>query len=170
MEKELTGQLIPQINNSIHIILNIFKYLNSADMRQMRLINRAAYQIWGIQNLRSQLHNYADGKKLAFPTLCKNDPMKDSQYIKFWFKEIGKNLLNFEKKDITNSDLKYLAEMSYNLPNIEELYLSIIYIYIYVYIDNVNLNREKLLILGVIFLIPQYTINLRVLSLSNIIL
>ena len=102
----------------------IFKFMNSSDLLQIRASKLGGYQLTSNTKLRSRIKNYIR-EFIVSPTLLTSQRCLES--IQVIFEQIGKNKLTFEGMRMEDKGLIYLSKILRQINTITEINLSNIY-------------------------------------------
>ena len=146
IQKFLTSRIFPRVSENMHY--EIFKYINSDDMLEVRMTTLGGYQLTSNNILRSRIGNYFYDitpelnedqfniyeeyeKTKKEKEEDRKDRCKDAKLIKLIFEQTGRNCLNFEDLVIGNKGIiKLVRHFRFN-SCLQELNLCNIIIYIY---------------------------------------
>ena len=94
-EKYLTKRIFARISENMHY--ELFKYLNSMDLLEIRILKLGGYQLISNPILRSRITNYLHKLQV---NIIPNNIQENVKRIKLIFQLMGKNKLIFREKSL----------------------------------------------------------------------
>ena len=106
-ERFLINRIFGRISENMHY--EIFKYLDSRDLLEVRITKLGGFQLTSNKLLRSRITNYLDIK----PILHLNAERAENIHnLRVFFEQIGQNKIVFEEKFTHNTKLIKLMKFS----------------------------------------------------------
>ena len=126
-EKYLTKRIFSGISENMHY--EIFKYLDSHNLLEIRALKLGGYQLISNKTLRSRIKNYF--KYIPFK-LSEDLPISlKIKGINLIFEQMGREKLIYEGVGLEMDEINKLSEILEFTPELKKLNLGI-YIYIYI--------------------------------------
>ena len=130
--KFLTQRIFPRISENMSY--EIFKYVNSQDLLQIRASTLGGFQLVSNASLRSRINNYLQDKVISLTDLFAN-----KKKINFLFEQKEESVLSFSL--LRAEGAKKLAQNMNFIPNLQSLNLSIIFCG-FIIIENNYIGQE----------------------------
>ena len=132
----LTNRIFGRICENLHY--EIFKYMNYAELLEIRCLKLGGYELTSNKTLRSRIKNYPHSFEYTFSNFDLEKEAINARKIKLIFTQIGKNKLSLVNIQNNHQKIKYIAKIMKLIPEITELnlckYICYIYRCIYKYI------------------------------------
>ena len=129
-EKFLTKRIFENISENMHY--EIFKYLTSNDLLEVRFTKLGGYQLITNKTLRPRIKNYFENIKYVIDENMEQFELnEENKKINLIFEQTGKEILEIY---INNQDIHYLSQIFEANPHIKGITSSKISLYIYIYI------------------------------------
>ena len=108
-ERFLTNRVLGRISENMHY--EIFKYLDSRDLLEVRITKLGGFQLTSNKLLRSRITNYLDIK----PILHLNaDRAENIHNLRVFFEQIGQNKIVFEEKFTHNTEFNLIGFIKFS--------------------------------------------------------
>ena len=158
-EKILTKRIFENISENMHY--EIFKYLTSNDLLEVRFTKLGGYQLTTNKTLRPRIKNYFECiKYIIDENMEQFEVNEENKKIDLIFEQTGKEILEIY---INNQDIHYLSQIFEANSHIKGITSSKISLYIYLDINEIGENGRQSTFAGYLKFIRL----LEILNLSN---